>query len=301
MLEKIEGNIDIVIEKLNGWLDALIVMMPNLVVAIVVVIGFYLLSRIVKSAVMRLLNRVSENRTVVKMIANFAYVGILIAGTFVALGILNLDKTVTSLLAGAGIIGLAISFAFQDTATNFISGVIMAFRKNFKVGDLIESEGIFGIVQKVSLRATTIKKMTGEAVIVPNQILLQNPLINYNTYPSRRVDLAIGVSYETDLDQVEVLTKETIQQLQFVKENKKVDVFFKAFGGSSIDLVVRFWIDCRRNSQYLKAKSTAIKAIKQVYDQHDIDIPFPITTLDFSMGDQSRFVRKIEKHIINGN
>lgn len=283
MFENIGINISLVAEKINTWIETFLVMLPNFVVAIIVLTGFYLAARLIRNIVGRVLGRVSHNISINKLLSTIAFLIICIAGTFVALGILNLDKTVTSLLAGAGIIGLALSFAFQDTATNFISGVIMAFRNTLNVGDLIEVDNVFGTVEKINLRATVIRTPQGPSVVIPNKDLLQSPLKNYNSQKTRRIDLEIGVGYESDLQKVEDVTITAIKDLRLAKNNLSVNLYYTEFGGSSINLVVQFWIDFSQQSQYMSAKSAAIKRIKQVYDAHNFNIPFPIQTLDFSL------------------
>ncbi|MGB0929608.1 MAG: mechanosensitive ion channel family protein [Chitinophagales bacterium] len=285
MFENIGANINVVIEKINLWMETFLAMLPNFVVAIIVLVGFYFLAKIARNVVGRILSRISNNISVTKLIGTIVFLGVCIAGTFVALGILNLDKTVTSLLAGAGIIGLALSFAFQDTATNFISGVIMAFRKTLNVGDLVEVGDTFGIVERINLRSTSIKTPQGPSVMIPNQDLLQSHVKNYNSQSTRRVDVAVGVGYESDLQKVEDVTIAAIKELDLVKKERGVELYYNEFGGSSINFVVRFWVDFNKQSQYLKAQSEAIKKIKVVYDQNDFNIPYPIRTLDFGMAE----------------
>ena len=283
MFENIGANINIVVEKINSWIEAFMAMLPNFVVAVVVLILFYFLAKLARKVVSRVLGRVSNNVSVTKLIETVVFLAVCVAGTFVALGILNLDKTVTSLLAGAGIIGLALSFAFQDTASNFISGVIMAFRKTINVGDLIEVDDTFGTVNRINLRTTIIKTPQGPNVMIPNKDLLQGHVKNYNAQATRRVDLEVGVGYESDLQKVEDVTIAAIEELDLANSNRGVELYYKEFGGSSINFVVRFWIDFHKQSQYLKAQSEAIKKIKMVYDENDFNIPFPIRTLDFGM------------------
>lgn len=293
MFQNLESSFSLVIEKINAWISSFITMLPNLAVAIIVLLAFGFLSRLVRKVAFNILNRVSHNVSVNRIISKVVSVIVLLIGIFVSLGVLNLDKTVTSLLAGAGIIGLALSFAFQDTATNFISGVIMAFRKSFSVGDLIQTNDIEGVVQNISLRSTVVKSSEGYSIIVPNKMVLQNPLYNYNTFNTQRVDVNLGVSYDDDLDTVEEVTLKAINQLDFVLKTKGVEFYYNEFGDSSINFVVRFWIDFKHRSDSLKAQSAAIKAIKKIYDEHNFNIPFPIRTLDIPDGKGGNNVQQL--------
>lgn len=103
------------------------------------------------------------------LISNAVYLLIIIIALFGALSILHLDKTVTSILAGAGIVGLALGFAFQDIAANFISGVAMAVQRPIRTGELVEVAGQLGIVERIDLRTTEIKSLQGLQVIIPNK------------------------------------------------------------------------------------------------------------------------------------
>lgn len=275
---------DLIQGKLSGWMESFIQMLPNFLVAILVVLAFVVAGRLVRKGVGKLLSSVSESQALNNLIMKITYLVILSAGVFVALSILKLDKAVTSLLAGAGIIGLALGFAFQDIATNFMSGVIMAVKKPLRVGDLVETNGIFGHVEKMSLRATEIHSLQGQRFTVPNKLIFENPIQNYTQTGVRRVDLECGVSYGDDLPKVREVTIKAIEALDCIDKDKGVTLFFKEFGGSSINYQIRYWLkESTEQGAYLNALSEGIIAIKKAYDSNGIDIPFPIRTLDFGI------------------
>jgi len=166
---KIEDGYELVKGKLEGWLKTLIEMLPNLMMAILILIAFYFVARLVKKGVSKMLPRVSKNKSLNNLVSNVIYIAVIVVGTFVALEILELEKTVTSLLAGAGVIGLALGCAFQDTAANFVAGIIMAVRSPIKIGDIIESGDVMGVVQRINLRATEVHTFQGVLVVVPNR------------------------------------------------------------------------------------------------------------------------------------
>src|ERR1700730_17844265 len=151
----------IIYGKLNRWWLHLIKMIPNILVALVVLVLFYFIGRLLKKLIFRILHRFSGKEAISGFIATVINLLILILGIFIALNILNLQTAVASLLAGASIIGLAVGFAFQDLTANFISGAYIAFRKPFEVGDLIETNSFLGNVEKINLRSTTIRTFEG--------------------------------------------------------------------------------------------------------------------------------------------
>jgi small conductance mechanosensitive channel len=143
-----------VLDKLSNWLEQLIWLLPNLVVATLVVVVFWLLARLIQNLVVQLLRRVSSVEEMNRLVATFVSFAIFTAGVFIALGIVGLDKTVTSLLAGAGIVALAIGLAFQNIATNFIAGIFLSTRRPFQLNHLIETNNVLGTVKSISLRST---------------------------------------------------------------------------------------------------------------------------------------------------
>ncbi len=287
---------DLVKDKLEGWLNTAIEMLPNLAVALLVVIVFYAISSLIKKYSGKLLAKVTSNRTIVNLAQTILGVIILGIGVFIALGILNLDGTVTSLLAGAGIIGLALGFAFQDIAANFISGILLSVRHPFGINDIIESNGYYGTVQKLNLRNTMIKTPQGQIVYIPNKEVYENPFTNFTKNGERRIDLECGVSYGDDLEKARDITIKAIEGLDGINKEKGVEFYFEEFGGSSINYVVRFWVNFKDNPDFWSPRSEAIMAIKKAYDENDIMIPFPIRTLDFGI----RGGEKLNSMIKNG-
>jgi small conductance mechanosensitive channel len=268
-------------EKVEEWLSTAIKMLPNLLVAMLVFALFVFLAKIVRKLFSRVMDRFTDNKSIQNLLSSIIYIGIIALGTFITLSILNLDGAVTSLLAGAGVIGLALGFAFQDIASNFIAGTMMGIRRPFKVGDLIETNDFFGQVLKINLRTTKIETMQGQQILIPNAEVFKNPITNYSEKGKRRVDIAVGVTYGQDLPFAKKIAKEAIEKIEEVKA-EEVSIFYTGFGASSIDFVIRYWIKfSNKQFEYLTKKDEGIIAIKQAFDKNDIGIPFPIRTLDF--------------------
>ena len=273
------------VDKLSGWIEAAILGLPNLVIAVLIVVVAALLARLARRLVGGVVHRVGERieatRRVADLLGTLAYVAVLATGTFIALGVLSLDGVVTSLLAGAGIVGLALGFAFQDIASNFIAGVFLAVRAPFAPGQLVETNDFLGIVRAVNLRSTELDTLQGQRVILPNSAVFQNPLTNYATNRYRRVDVACGVGYGDDLDRAERVAKAAVEGLPLRDPARAVELFYTEFGDSSINFTLRFWIGETGQAAFLAAQSAAIKAVKAAFDREGVTIPFPIRTLDF--------------------
>jgi len=269
-------------DKLQAWMRHLVLMLPNLFIAVIVLVVTFYIARLIRKASDKVLPRFSHSAALNNLASAIVYIIIVLMGIFFALGILKLDKTVTSLLAGVGIIGLALGFAFQDIAANFISGVIIAVRKPFGVGDVIETNDHFGTIERINMRTIDIRRQTGELVKLPNRKVFENALINFTHYGLRRIDLSVRVSYSEDLDKVVAVTLEAMQGINGQVEGKEVEVFFDSFDESAIHFLVRYWVHYHRQTDYVYAKSEAIRKIKKAFDLHGIIIPFPMRTLEFS-------------------
>ena len=230
-----------------------------------------------------MLGKVTQNKTVTGLAQTILGVLVIGIGVFIALSILNLDGMVTSLLAGAGIIGLALGFAFQDIASNFISGILLSVRHPFGIGDIIETNDLFGTVEKLNLRNTVIRTPQGQVIYVPNKVVYENPLMNYTKNGERRIDLSCGVSYGDDLEKARKVALEAIDGLDAKDTSRDVELYYNEFGDSSINFTLRFWIAFEKLPQYWGAQSEAIMALKKAFDENDIMIPFPIRTLDFGI------------------
>ena len=271
-----------IVDKLNTWLDAFVDMIPNMAVALLLLIFFFFLSKGGKKICFKLFSKTTANQALPALFATIVQYTILGLGLFIILGILKLDKAVTSLLAGVGVVGLALGFAFQDIAANFIAGVILAFRQPYRIGDVVEVQGVMGKVVRTNLRVATILTFQGQEVYMPNKIMLQNPITNYSINAKRRVDLAVGISYSDDLAKVESLVKGTITNLDGVIDPDNLVFDYQEFGDSSINFNIRFWIEYPGQPGFLAMRNGAIKAIKKAFDENDITIPFPIRTIDFN-------------------
>ncbi len=279
----IEDPLGKVVDKLSGWIDTFFRMLPNIAVAIILVVVFVLLAKLASRLFKKVFSKTSGNHVLKNLFSSIIFYSILAIGVFIALGILQLSKTVTSLLAGVGILGLALGFAFQDIAANFVSGVILAFRKPFKPDQIIKIKDTMGSVVHTNLRVTVIKTFQGQEVYIPNKDVLQSAIINYSATGKRRIDLQVGVSYGDDLKKVQSLVLDTIKKLDGVIDHDKIIFDYGEFGNSSINFTIRFWIDYPDQPGYLTVKNAAIIAIKQAFDDNDITIPFPIRTLDFGI------------------
>jgi len=269
------------IEKLQGWGESFILKLPNFLVAVLVFVLFWYGAKYVSKFVRNILMRGVKQDSIKVMAGQTAFAITVLIGFFIALGIMDLDKVLTSVLAGAGVVGLAIGLALQGTLNNTFSGVILSFMPKLQLGDWVESNDYSGIVEDITLRNVTIRQADNNYVIIPNANIVDSPFKNWSQTQRSRVFLSCGVGYESDLEAVKKLTIETLTNEFEQQSNEDIEFFYEGFGDSSINFVARFWAPVTRRKDMLVAQDRAIIAIKKAFDAHDINIPFPIRTLDF--------------------
>ncbi|HKJ78383.1 MAG TPA: mechanosensitive ion channel family protein [Prolixibacteraceae bacterium] len=282
-MEIIDTAYQTISEKINNWAETFIAMLPNFVVAVLILVLFYFLSKLIVSILSKTVLHLTKNVAVKRLIKSVARILVMTTGLFVALGVMDLDKTVTSLLAGVGIMGLAIGFAFQDAIANFLSGIYITLKSTVNVDNIIKFGDYFGKVEEIGLRAIKMRTFQGQQVVIPNRLIFEDVYIHYTIYGERRIDLEVGVSYGDDLQKVEDIALEAIKSIDYLKKGKPVDLYYQGFGDSSINFTVRYWVEYGQHTDYLKAQHDGIKKIKAAFDSNDITIPFPIRTLDFGI------------------
>jgi small conductance mechanosensitive channel len=272
-------------EKLESWGEAAVSSLPNLVLAIIIMVISIFVARNLKKYSNRYLNKIRINPTISRFLSQIIFMGMIVLGIMLSLSALELTRTVSSILAGLGIVGLALGFAFQDTAANFMSGVFITFNQPYKIGDIIQTkDGHEGTVIDINLRVTKIRTYNGPIVHVPNRMLFQEYFINYTDEGRRRVQIECGVSYGEDLETVQKIALEAVENIPSRLKSEDNSIFWTGFGDSSINFTLNVWVKFTNNElNFIPARNEAIIALKKAFDKEGITIPFPIRTLDFGI------------------
>ena len=269
-------------DQFKDWWQSFLLHLPELVLALTIFAISFFLSRIVFRLTSRLVkNRVSQ-LSVARLISKTASAAVIFLGLFIALNAMKLGKSLNGLLAGAGISGLVIGLALQGTLSNTISGIVLSLRKNILVGDWIETMDFKGEVTQITLNYLVLRESDNNIVVIPNKTILESPMKNYSQTSKMRVVLECGVAYHTDLEKVREITTNLIStQFENERMNGTPEFYFTEFGSSSINFICRFWIYGESGLAKLKARSELIIELKKAFDENDIQIPFPIRTLEF--------------------
>ncbi|WOI21850.1 mechanosensitive ion channel family protein [Nonlabens ulvanivorans] len=273
---------ELILDQLESWYETLITNLPSMAVALIVLIVTYFISKWVSRGVQKLVQHKVNQVSVRKLIGKVAAAVVIVGGLFIALNVLDLNETVQAIIAGAGVSGLVIGLALQGTLSNTLSGVHLSFRKMVSVGDWVETNGYEGEIISIDLNKFIMREADNNTVIIPNKLIMDNPMKNYGLTKTMRVIVHCGVGYESDLDHVREVAKQAIID-NFDQINSKDDVefYYREFGDSSINFMLRFYYDIENGLQKLINTSEAIIVIKKAFDKEGINIPFPIRTLQF--------------------
>ncbi len=203
---------------------------------------------------------------------------VLALGVVLALDLLGLN--IAPLLAGAGVMGLALSLAAKDTLSNLIAGVLLIMDRPFKVGDRIElwtapnETGTWGDVIEIGLRATKIRNPDNLVIIVPNSLIMVRDIVNYTmSGQDIRLRIPFSVAYESDIDRAKVLLIKAAKQVQGVKLEPEPIVIVRGFGPSDVQIQLRVWILEARNRRRIADEITG-RAVAAFADA-GVEIPYP--------------------------
>jgi len=200
-----------------------------------------------------------------------------------------LGYSVSSLLAGLGIGGLAVALALQDTLSNFFGSIFIFVDRPFRVGDMVRIDDVEGTVEEIGFRSTRIRTWPATLVSIPNKTVAESVVDNWSKMPKRRVFQTVGVTYETSADQME---RAVAAIRKILEDDAGVDpeflvVRFEDFGASSLDIRVAYFTKATDYAGYLETRERVNLAIMRALEQLGLSIAFPTHTVYFE-GDVAR-------------
>jgi small-conductance mechanosensitive channel len=190
------------------------------------------------------------------------------------IGLNTMGINLTALFAAGAVFAVAVGFAMQNIAQNFVSGVILLLERTIKPGDVLEVNGTMVKVMEMSIRATVARTLDDEDLIIPNSILVQSTVKNYTLRdPQYRIRVPVGVVYGSDMERVERVLNETARSLTWRFAEKEPRILMTAFGSSSVDFEVSVWIEDPWNVR--RAVSDLHTAIWWALKDANVTIAFP--------------------------
>ncbi len=224
----------------------------------------------VRKVVERIMTKGKVDPTLITFTANMAYIGLLAFIVIAALGQLGIQTT--SFIAVLGAAGLAVGLALQGALSNFAAGFLLIIFRPFKVGDLIEGAGVFGVVEAIQIFTTQLKTADNKTVIVPNAKLTDDNIVNWTVKGTRRVDMVFGIGYDDDIDKARSLMADIIAQDSRILKTPEPQISVSELADSSVNFVVRPWV---KVEDYWGVHFDLTEKIKKAFDANGVSIPFP--------------------------
>ena len=192
----------------------------------------------------------------------------------VVVGKLGVD--IGPIIAGLGVTGFILGFAFQESLGNLASGLMIALNEPFKIGDYVIVAGLEGTVIKMDMMAATLATADNKKVVIPNKSAWGSPITNFSALGRRRVDIQIGIDYGCDAVKAIKVALEALPLVPNVLKDPAPSVSVASLDDSQVTLNIRPWTD---GANYWAVYNDAQVAIKSAFEKNGIDIPFPQLTV----------------------
>jgi small-conductance mechanosensitive channel len=266
---------------MQAMLNSAIAMLPNIVLALIVFVLFFVAGRTVKSLVRRLTRRHRQARNLGLVLGRLSQGLIILVGLFIALSIVIPSFKAGDLVQLLGISGVAIGFAFRDILQNFLAGILILLTEPFQIDDQIVFKSFEGTVENIQTRATTIRTYDGRRIVIPNAELFTNSVMVNTAFENRRLQYDVGIGYGDDIDRAKELILEAIASVDDVLREPSPDALVMELAESTVNIRARWWINPPRRADALDSRDMVLTAIKKKLTANGIDLPFPTQQILF--------------------
>ncbi len=252
------------------WIDLWSAVGWPLTKVILLIIAVLIVSAWVKKFITKVCTKANVEITLARFFGNLAKYAIMILGGITILQTFGVEAT--SFAAVIAAVGFAIGMALSGTLGNVASGVMLLIFRPFKVGDVINAAGITAKVEEIGLFTTTFDTPDNRRIIVPNGSIFGDTIENISHHDTRRVDVAVGVAYEADIDEARRVLEGVCANVEGGLSDPAPVVYLKELGGSSVDFVLRVWSN---SADYWAVRERLTRDTKKALDAAGIGIPYP--------------------------
>ena len=234
--------------------------------------GFFYLSYVFAKKSRDYLLSLGGPKAEVTVKAKLFYYSFLTIAFLLAINLAGISAKLSALLAAVGITGIVLGFAAQTVVSNFISGVFMYFDRPLQIGDAVKVGDVGGVVEDLRILSTRIRSWDGTLIRIPNEKLFNSNIVNLMRYPARRVEVSVGISYDSDVEKAIEIIKKTLDDIPFVLAEPEPTVYVDSLGDSAVILSVRAWAP---SEKWFNVRTEVVKRIKEALEEEGIEIPFP--------------------------
>lgn len=242
----------------------------KLVTALLIYIIGRWVAKLIKKVIMGVLQKSNVDALLVTFAANLTYAALIAFVVLAALSQIGIETT--SFIAILGAAGLAVGLALQGSLANFAAGVLMIIFRPFKVGDFIEAAGVSGVVEGLDIFTTRMRTGDNKAIIIPNGNILNGNIVNYSAKETRRIDMVVGIGYDSDIKQAKQILEEIINADERILKDPAPTIGVLELADSSVNIAMRPWVN---TADFLPVTMDLNETIKLRFDAAGISIPFP--------------------------
>lgn len=261
------------VNKIQVYWNGFVAQLPVLAAALIIVLIFAFVSFLI-SKWSRPAGWTGVNPLVWNFVNRIVRGVLVLVGLLLAFDVLGITSLMGAVLGTAGIVGLALGFAFQDIVENYLAGMLLSLRRPFGVNDLVRVGDFEGYIVRLTSREVVMLSYEGNHLRLPNAHVFKNPIINYTINPRRLFSFDVGVGDEADLQDAMRVGNRTLQSMNGVMEDPQP--FARIQEIDTHVIVVRYhgWVD-QRETDFLKVRSEAIRLVKSALEEADIEMPEP--------------------------
>lgn len=260
--------------NLEAMINSLIASLPNLIIALVILLLGYFLAKLLRRLALRLVERAALPPTARLVFGRLAQWLMMLLSLLIALLILFPTFNAGQLIELLGIGGIAIGFAFRDIVQNFLAGILILLTQPFRINDQIIVGDYEGTVEDIQTRATYIKTYDGRRVVIPNSDLFTQSVIVNTAFPIRRIEREVGIGYGDDIDRARQVILNALGQLKGVLTDPMPDVRVGSLADFAVLLRIRWWSDSRQ-ADVVVLEDEVLSRVKVELTEAGIDLPFP--------------------------
>lgn len=266
---------------------------PLLVFGLLILLIAWVVARSAATAARNSLKAREFNPLLRDVLARGVWTLIFLLGLYVVFQVAGLTTVALTVMGGTGLLGIVLGIAFRDITENLLASIFLSVQNPFQNGDIIEIEGVTGMVQQLTIRATVLMTLDGNHVQIPNSTVYKSKIINFTSNPNRRQEFVVGIGYDDSISRAQEIALGVLTDHPGVLNDPEPWVLVDDLGSATVSLKIYFWIDGSQFS-YIKVRSAVIRLVKRAFQTNGISMPDEAREMIFPDGVPVRMVSQDE-------
>ena len=267
-------------QQLMGMVKGTIELLPNIIIAIIVFILFWIVAKLSRRLIKNFTRR-KQSRNLGLVLARLSQGLIILVGAFIALAIVIPSFKPGDLVQLLGVSGVAVGFAFRDILQNFLAGILILITEPFVIDDQIVFKDFEGTVENIQTRATTIRTYDGTRIVIPNAELFTNSVKVNTAFEKRRLQYDIGIGYGDDIAEAKRIILDVLNENPEALPDPPPEALVVDLAASTINIRARWWVNPPRRAEVLDSQDEVLTQLCNRLVAGGIDLPFPTQQILF--------------------